>query len=57
MQAPKVESRNELGLRPGARPEEIERKGSVQNTGAWVGRRLRNDRTGARGSGNDGPSV
>ena len=57
MQAPKVESRTELGLRPGARPEAIERKGGVQSTGAWVGRRLRKDRTGARGSGNDEPSV
>ena len=55
--APKVESGTELGLSPGARPEAIEQKRSVQSIGAWVGRRSRKDKTGALGSGNDGPSV
>ena len=56
-QAPKVESREELGLRPGARPKATEQKRGVQNIEAWVGRRSRKDKTRALGSGNDGPSV
>ena len=56
-QAPKVKSGIELGLRPGASPEAIERKRGVQSIGAWVGRRSRQDTTGALGSSNDGPSV
>ena len=49
--------RTELGLRPGARPEAIERKRGVQSIGTWVGRRSRQDTTGALGSSSDGPSV
>ena len=56
-QASKVESGTELGLRPGARPEAIERKRGVQSIGAWAGRRSRKDRTEALGFGDDGPSV
>ena len=52
-----MEPGTELGLRPGARPEATEHKRGVQSIGAWVGRRLRKDRTGALGSVNDGPSV
>ena len=52
-----MESGTELGLKPGARPEAIERERRVQSIGAWAGRRSRKDRTEALGSGNDGPSV
>ena len=52
-----MESGAELGLRPGARPEAVERKRGVQSIGAWMERRSRKDRTGVPGSGNDGPSV
>ena len=52
-----MESGTELRLRQGARLESIERKRGVQSIGTWVGRRSRQDTTGALGSSNDGPYV